>query len=161
MTIKIVADRIFEGYIMMTNAEEDVYYTLDKLMPDMIDDISHDCYDSSLELYMSPAMTDFSVFNKEFFEKVKSMGFDRYWANFPDGDEIYCSSTKRKANYPRTHNSNFKEIVRLKQQLERDTARADSWVEAIHTLAISMGMLEEDSDGSIKDFEYITNKIKK
>ena len=51
-------------------------------------------------------------------------------------------------------------IERLEAKLERETGRADAWVEAVRDLARELGTPDEDSNGSIQDWKRITAKAK-
>jgi hypothetical protein len=52
-------------------------------------------------------------------------------------------------------------IWEIVNYIEKETNRANAWVDATRMLANELGLSEEDSNGSIADWKFICNTSKK
>ena len=82
---ELLADAIFDYFNLLLGGNDDGLT--------LLDDISTDHYDNSIELHGVKPSTAIS---EELRQAIKELGFDRYWINFTDGTEQYCSGPPTK-----------------------------------------------------------------
>lgn len=83
MSERTLAERIFDG----TGAACQVEDRLDEMWPDVVNHISHDSYDNSLEVYFEKTVSSDFKATEEDAKKIFEMGFSCFWLNFTDGTE--------------------------------------------------------------------------
>lgn len=117
---KNLATRLFES----GRAESQIEDIVDEALGFYCERISWDDYDDSLEIMMGSECPDEWRADKEFADKIRAMGFSRFWVNWPDGFEQYCTGEKKYRGLTRA--TNPKGMDKLKAAIEAQAAELAS-----------------------------------
>jgi hypothetical protein len=83
---RVDAEALFDAWRAWSRVDWAMYEQVCAIFGDNVEDVAHDDYDRSLEIYIKGDL----VPTQPQVETVLAMGFAKFWINFPDETEICC-----------------------------------------------------------------------
>lgn len=154
---KPLFDTLIEGYFAHCKIEE----AIGEILGVDILGVSHDYYDSSLEIFPEESVADVVV-SREQSDAILALGCNRFWINFPDSTERYGCGPRTAKGYCRWNQFNRNEALQRRQdrthptpvsaEEAQDAARLD-WIARQDLDDIVFGLVVD----APHDGEYVVN----